>query len=275
MEKLSPSSPVVRLRQKNGIPGKEEWISWKATGIFDSEGKMREIVAIGKNVNDVVEVKKEKDKLSSTLNAFKRAIDTNIICTITDARGIITYANENFCKISKYTKEEILGRTHNIVNSGFHLPQFFAGMWKSIINGKMWTADIKNKAKDGSYYWVNSVIIPIKDRRGAINGYLSLRILINEQKKLEEERKAYLKSLEDMLFMVSHEIRAPLTRCQGILYWLRDNLPANEEVSEMLDYLSISTTELDDFSKKLNNKIQNSVQHTWNKQGGKETGGAA
>ncbi len=257
--KITPSSPTVSIRQKAGIPEKEEWISWKATGIFDDNGALMEIMAIGRNVNDIIETRREKDKLTNTLNAFKKAIDTNIICRITDAKGVITYANDNFCKISKYTQEEMQGRTHNIVNSGYHPHEFFADMWKNISSGKMWTADIKNKAKDGTFYWVNSVIIPIKDNKARISGYLSLRILIDEQKKIEEERKTYLESLEDMLFMVSHEIRGPITRCQGLLNLMRENMVLTDEgMAEIVEHLLASASEMDLFSRKLNDKIQKS-----------------
>ncbi len=258
---LTKENPTVSLTLRTGAEGKEETVSWKATGIFNSDGELLEIMAIGRNITDVINIRKEKNRILSTLNAFKKAIDTNIICTITDARGVITYANQNFCLVSKYTQEEIHGKTHKIVNSGFHPKSFFEEMWKTISSGKMWTADIKNRAKDGCFYWVNSVIIPIKDERGEITGYLSLRILIDEQKKIEEERKTYQKSLENMLFMVSHEIRKPIVTSQGLLYLLQEDLPATkEECIEFISYLISTTEELNEYSYKLNDYIRHNIK---------------
>ncbi len=264
LKSITRSSPTVSSTQKTGIPDATEWISWKATGIYDGD-TLIEIIAIGRNANDMFAIQKEKEILANTLNAFKKAIDTNIICTITNDKGIITYVNDNFCKISQYTHNEIIGQTHNIVNSGFHTKQFFAELWETIKGGKMWTGEIKNKAKDGSFYWVNSVIIPIKDSNEEITGYLSLRILINDQKKAEEEKTIYLKSLEDMLFMVSHEIRKPLTNCQGVLNMMRDDLlSSKEEFTEAISHLIISAAELDSYSRKLNDHIRKNLAFSGN-----------
>ena len=258
---LTPDHPTNSSTQKTGIPGKEKWILWQETGIFDEQGNLTEILSVGRNVNALVEVRAEKDKILYTLNAFKTAIDTNIISTITDTKGVITYANDNFCRVSKYTHEEIEGNSHRLVNSGYHSKEFFENMWRTIADGKMWTGDIKNKAKDGSYYWVESVIIPIKDNIGTITGYLSIRILINERKKMDEERNAYLKSLEDMLFMVSHEIRKPITGCQGILNLMQGNMLSSEQEKKMaVGYLVSSATELDSHSRRLNEYIERNIK---------------
>lgn len=261
MSRLTVDNPTLSLTIKSGRDGFREWVSWKVTALFDEQGNLLEVIAIGRNVHDAIEAQQEKEKLLNTLNAFKKAIDTNIICTITDAKGVITYANHNFCSISKYTQDEIHGNTHSIVNSGHHPRSFFAGMWRTISSGKMWTGEIKNRAKDGSYYWVNSVIIPIKDNRKRIAGYLSLRILINKQKQMEEERKVYQQSLEEMLFMVSHEIRKPITTCQGLLYIMQEDQPRSEdEYNEFISYLISTAEELNNYSYKLNEYLEKNIK---------------
>ena len=125
----------------------------------------------------------------------------------------------------------------------------------------MWTGDIKNKTKGGSFYWVKSVIVPIKDDNHQISGFLSLRILINERKKMEEERTNYLKSVEDMLYIVSHEIRKPITTCQGLLNMMQDEMPqTSEEYFEAIRHLNASAAELDDYSRKLNEYLHNNIK---------------
>ena len=212
-------------------------------------------------MNNLVEIKKEKENLISTLTAFKLAIEKNTICTITDARGIITYVNEKFCKISKYSRKELIDKTHSIVNSGYHPKEYFTDLWKTITSGNSWTGELKNKAKDGSCYWVESVIIPIKDKSDAITGYLSLRILIDEQKKMEEDRISYSTTLEKMLFTVSHEIRKPITTCQGLLQLMNSNLLTEEEErTEVIPYLLASTMEMDNYSRKLNRYLEKNLK---------------
>jgi PAS domain S-box-containing protein len=204
----------------------------------------------------------ENDNSNKTnlLQSYQNAIDTNIICSITDHNGIITYVNDNFCNISQYSREELIGKSHRIINSKFHSRQFFETMWKEITNGKMWMGEIRNRAKDGSYYWVDSVIMPMRNSDNSINGYLSLRILINDRKKMEEEKEVYLKSIENMLNIVSHEIRKPITNCQGILYLLQNNMPTNDkEYREYISYLANSTQELDNYSRKLNDYLETNI----------------
>src|SRR5687768_11775421 len=96
------------------------------------------------------------------LQAYEKAINTNVISTITDKEGIIVYANEKFCEVSKYELVAILGQNHRIINSGHHGKEFFNELWASITKGDVWHGEIKNKASDGSFYWVDTVIVPIK-----------------------------------------------------------------------------------------------------------------
>jgi diguanylate cyclase (GGDEF)-like protein/PAS domain S-box-containing protein len=118
--------------------------------------------------------------------SLSQAFDALAIISATDIRGRITYANEQFVKISGYSEEELLGRSHRIVNSGHHPESFFKEMWQTIVSGATWQGEIKNRAKDGSYYWVNTVIVPSRDARGRIDGYVSVRIDITKEKLAEE-----------------------------------------------------------------------------------------
>src|ERR1035437_1790263 len=154
-------------------------------------------------------------ELLRLLQAYRQAIDESIISSITDIKGIIIYANKKFCEVAKYSEKELIGKNHRIINSAFHTKEFFKDMWETINNGNVWHNEIKNKAKDGTCYWVDTVIIPIKNEKGEIIQYLSLRMLIDDKKKAEAERKEYIQSLEEMLFMTNHEVRQPIAHCMG------------------------------------------------------------
>ena len=136
----------------------------------------------------------ERDEILEALEHYKNAIDYTGIVSITDEKGIITYVNKKFCEVSQYTASELIGAKHNIVNSGLHDRDFFLGMWKTISSGKTWKGIVRNKKKDGTFYWVDSTIVPFF-KNGRINQYISIRFDITEkilfQEKIEEQRSFY------------------------------------------------------------------------------------
>lgn len=206
---------------------------------------------------------KTKKELQVLLQAYQQAVDVNIICSMTDPQGTIIYVNKMFCEISKYSEKELLGQNHRILNSGFHPKNFFIQMWKTMGKGDPWHSEIKNKAKDGTFYWVDTVILPILDKTGKIIQYFSLRMLINDRKQAEEEKANRSKEVEEMLFMTSHEVRKPIASCIGLMNLVEnDSHLSQEELWKIVRHLKLSALELDDFTKKLTSFMHEIRQRT-------------
>lgn len=129
--------------------------------------------------------------------AILRSLNNTVIVSITDAKGTIEYVNDMFVKTSKYPREELIGQNHRILKSGFHPPEVYADLWATISSGNPWRGEIKNRAKDGSYYWVDANIAPIYGLDGSIKKYIAIRFLITDRKRAEEESAHQVTKLED------------------------------------------------------------------------------
>lgn len=174
---------------------------------------------------------------------LKSAIDEAAIVAITDYRGIITYVNRKFCAISKYNADELIGKTHQIINSHYHPKEFFEDMWKTISQGRVWEGEIRNRAKDGTFYWVNTTIVPFMDASGRPAQYVAVRYEITERKLAEEKLNIYAKKLEvsnqelqDFASVAAHDLQEPLRKIQSF----SDRLKArakDELKEESLDYV--------------------------------------
>lgn len=220
---------------------------------FQNEEKEKRILEIYHVNNELVKsqetIRKQNEGLENSIDErtselvnsnkiildYKFALDESCIVAVTDQKGTIQFVNDNFCKISKYSKDELIGQDHRIINSGHHSKEFILDLWTTISKGNVWRGEIKNKAKDGTIYWVDTTIVPFLNKEGKPYKYLAIRSDITQRKNVEEniiklnedlEGKVKERTLEltDSLFrekelnemktrfvsFASHEFRTPL-----------------------------------------------------------------
>lgn len=160
------------------------------------------------HVKDSSRVNKQQSYRIHELVDLKFALDESTIVVFTNQKGVITYVNEKFCEVSKYTAEELIGKDHRIINSNYHSKDFFAVLWRTISSGNVWKGEIRNQAKDGTYYWVDTTIVPFLDDQGNPYQYLAIRHEITKRKQIEQE----LQEMMTKIINVQEEERRRLSR---------------------------------------------------------------
>ena len=232
----------IRNRAKDGLI---YWVDTTIVPFLTSEGKPRQYVAIRA---DITERKRAEEALRESLSTSDRALkeladqkfalDQHAIVAVTDVQGTITYVNEKFCSISKYSKGELIGQNHRILNSGHHPKEFFQHMYKTIANGKVWHGEIKNRARDGSIYWVDTTIVPFVNSEGKPRQYVAIRADITERKRAEEAVKeslatseSALKDLADQKFALDQHAIVAVTDVQGTIVYVNEKFCAISQYS--------------------------------------------
>lgn len=197
------------VRFKNGNIFERDYIPIYETGVYKGHFWMYYNVTTEK-------------QLTAELNNYKYALDQSSIVVIANKDGIITNVNDKFCDISKYTKEELLTSKMNLVNSAYHPTEFFDNLWDTIQSGKVLRTEIRNKSKEGHFYWVDSTIIPFVDENNIPFQYVAIQSDITSKKEFEEQlvhakqdAENSLKIKEEFISNMSHEIRTPMNALIG------------------------------------------------------------
>lgn len=157
---------------------------------FQNTEKEKRAAELGIANNELYQSERLLKGSLKEVSDYKDALYEATIIAVTDQKGIIKKANSNFCKISKYSEEELIGQDHRLINSGYHPKEFIRDLWTTIANGKRWKGEIKNKAKDGSFYWVDTTIVPFINEEGKPYQYLAIRVDITKRKESEMQLTA-------------------------------------------------------------------------------------
>ncbi|BAZ30973.1 two-component sensor histidine kinase [Cylindrospermum sp. NIES-4074] len=198
--------------------GSYKWLAWNATAYVEEQL----IYAVAHDITPHKENEIALQKSIKELEALKFALDAHSLVAVTDIEGIITYANDQFCKVSKYSKEELLGQDHRIINSGYHSKEFFRDMWRTIAQGKLWKGEMKNKAKDGTFYWVDTLIYPVLNADGKPQQYIAIRSDITDRKLselalLERSRLSLLSAEVSLALSQSGTLSEILQNCSNTM----------------------------------------------------------
>ncbi|ARD48212.1 bifunctional diguanylate cyclase/phosphodiesterase [Sporosarcina sp. P33] len=181
----------VRILSKNNT---EHWLDITIVPIYDSAGHLTNYLSLDIDVTRSKLVSKEFAKTRTDLHNFKYALDEAAVVVITNAQGVISYVNDHFCKLSGYSREELIGKTHRVVNSGTHPKSFFENMWSTIQSGQVWRGVIRNKSKSGNHYWVHTTIVPFIGSDGKPFQYISIRQDVTSHKAAEKSLETAVKN---------------------------------------------------------------------------------
>jgi len=222
------------------------WLTWERAGLYHSRFGLSLFATsnvlcfsamvwfAAYSVRSVeVERKRAEQQLKASFKEvcdLKTALDEHAIVAITDRQGKITFVNDKFCAISKYSREELLGQDHRIINSAYHSKEFIRDLWTTIAHGKVWHGEIKNKAKDGSYYWVDTTIVPFLNVDGKPYQYAVIRADITDRKQqaeaLQRANEALERSnadLQQFAYIASHDLQTPLRNFSGFVQLLKSS----------------------------------------------------
>ncbi|AFZ19794.1 PAS domain S-box protein [Allocoleopsis franciscana] len=202
----------LTLKQKKALATlSKQAISLTISGVNMQSERHKSVTSLKGRTNKRQQQKEAKPTLQQELATLKLVLECTSMVSITDHRGKINYVNDNFCKISQYSREELLGKDHRLMNSGYHSSDFFKQMWVTISRGKVWRGEIRNRAKDGNFYWVNTAIVPILNAQEKPYAYISVCQDITEHKRIENERLSPSQGGTEIFFKFSPDLMCILS----------------------------------------------------------------
>jgi PAS domain S-box-containing protein len=202
--------------------GSRFWADVVITALRDEKGNLR---GFSKVIRDVTARREAEEALRRSLKELadlKFALDESAIVAMTDQRGQITYVNDKFCEISKFSREELLGQDHRILNSDYHPKKFIDELWRTIERGEVWRGEIRDRSKDGSIYWVDTTVVPLLDEWGKPYRYIAVCGDITGRKEAEEALRRSLKELADLKFALDESAIVAMTDVTGKLTYVND-----------------------------------------------------
>jgi PAS domain S-box-containing protein len=208
-------------------------VAWAAMPWFIFADRVIALVVVWTAVSAIArssEASMHLEERTRDLADVNFALEKSAIVAVTDTRGIIKFVNDKFCEISKYSREELLGQDHRILNSGLHPKDFIRGLWTTIARGHIWRGEIRNRAKDGSLYWVDTTIVPFLDAAGKPYQYMAIRYEITDRKASEKQlqEQAALARLGEMAAVVAHEVKNPIAGIRGALQVISSRMPPEQ-----------------------------------------------
>jgi PAS domain S-box-containing protein len=237
--------PVVAFSAATALLAVDTWVGWD-TGMTSVASVNRPLLVAlfaitARVVTTYMRLEREKQSQVVQLADIKRAIDHAAIVATTDVSGRITYVNDKFCEISGYSRDELLGQDHRIVNSAYHAKEFIRDLWRTIAAGRVWHGELRNRTKDGRIYWVDTTIVPFLNEQAKPYQYIAIRADITARKSAEERlmQQAALAQVGQMAAVVAHEVRNPLAGIKGAMQVLMSRrTPADDELPVMRDIVA-------------------------------------